>query len=94
MLTTIRFITISAGALLLCAASLPGQGLHRSKTTRPVLRGTQYAVTTRKPQATQVGERILRAGGNAFDAAVAAQAALSITDPASNGVGADAFNLV
>ena len=94
MLTTIRFITISAGALLLCAASLPGQGLHRSKTTRPVLRGTQYAVTTRKPQATQVGERILRAGGNAFDAAVAAQAALSITDPASNGVGADAFILV
>ncbi len=66
----------------------------QTRTTRPVIRGTSYAVSTRKPQSTQVAERILRAGGNAFDAAVAAQAALSITDPASNGVGSDACILL
>jgi len=59
-----------------------------------VIRGTQYAVSTRKPEAAQVAERILRAGGNAFDAAVACQAALAVTDAASTGVGSDAFLLV
>jgi gamma-glutamyltranspeptidase/glutathione hydrolase len=64
------------------------------RTMRPVIRGESYAVSSRKPQASQAAERILRAGGNAFDAAVAGQAALCITDPANNGVGGDAFILV
>ncbi len=76
---------------VLCLSALVAQ--DRAPLMRPVLRGTEYAVSTRKPQSTQVGERILRAGGNAFDAAVAAQAALAITDFASNGVGSDAFVL-
>jgi gamma-glutamyltranspeptidase / glutathione hydrolase len=64
------------------------------RSTRPVIRGNRYAVSTRKPQATQVSERILRAGGNAFDAAVAAQAVLAVTDPAMTGFGADACILI
>ncbi len=67
---------------------------HAQRTMRPVIRGENYAVSSRKPQASQAAERILRAGGNAFDAAVAGQAALCVTDPASNGVGGDAFILV
>jgi gamma-glutamyltranspeptidase/glutathione hydrolase len=47
-----------------------------------------------KPQATQAAERILRAGGNAFDAAVAGQAVLGIVDGAMNGVGSDAVLLI
>ncbi len=61
---------------------------------KPVIRGSQYAVSSRTPQASQAAEQILRAGGNAFDAAVAGQAALCVTDPGSNGVGGDAFILV
>lgn len=61
---------------------------------RPVIRGSSYAVSTRKPQATQVAERVLRAGGNAFDAAVAAQAVLCVVDPAMTGIGGDAAVLV
>jgi gamma-glutamyltranspeptidase len=58
------------------------------------MRGNNYAISSRKPQATQVGERILRGGGNAFDAAVAAFAALAVTDAAMTGFGGDAFVLV
>jgi len=64
------------------------------QTTRPVIRGMYYAVSTMKPQATQAAERILRAGGNAFDAAVASQAVLGIVDGAMNGVGSDAVLLI
>lgn len=85
---TMRQLLRSTLAAAVLAATLCGQ------TMRPVIRGQQYAVSARTPQAAQAAERIFRAGGNAFDAAVAAQAALAVTDPASNGVGSDAFILV
>jgi gamma-glutamyltranspeptidase/glutathione hydrolase len=47
-----------------------------------------------KPEATEAARRILQAGGNAFDAAVAGQAALAVTDFALNGVGSDAVILL
>ncbi len=65
-----------------------------ARTSRPVIRGAHYAISTRKPQATQAGERVLLAGGNAFDAAVAAFAVLAVTDPAMTGIGGDAFALI
>ena len=64
------------------------------RTLRPVMRGSSHAVSSRKAQATQVGERILHSGGNAFDAAVAAFGVLAVTDPAMTGLGGDAFVLV
>jgi len=64
------------------------------QTMRPVVRGTQYAVVSMKPEATQVAEQILRAGGNAFDAIVAGQAVLSIVDAPGNGIGSDAVLLI
>lgn len=77
--------------LILAALACYGQaGPTRRSTTRPVLRGREYAVSSMKPEATQVAERILRAGGNAFDAAVAGQAVLGLVDAANNGIGADA----
>jgi len=88
-------------ALVFAAALLVAQNdarvaapFRNERTMRPVIRGSVYAVSSRTPQATQVADRILRAGGNAFDAAVAGQAALGVTDPAMNGVGADACILV
>ena len=56
----------------------------------PVVSGRQYAVSSMKPQATEAAMRILDAGGNAFDAAVAGQAVLALVDPAMNGYGSDA----
>jgi gamma-glutamyltranspeptidase / glutathione hydrolase len=65
-----------------------------STTMRPVIRGRQAAVTSMKAEATEAARRILQAGGNAFDAAVAGQAALAVTDFPSNGVGSDAVILL
>lgn len=63
-------------------------------TMRPVIRGRHYAVASMKPEATLVAERILRTGGNAFDAAVACQAVLGLVDAPNNGVGSDAVILI
>jgi gamma-glutamyltranspeptidase/glutathione hydrolase len=65
-----------------------------SRTMRPVVRGTQYAVSSMKLEATRAAARILEAGGNAFDAAVACQAVLALVNPESNGLGADAVVLI
>ena len=64
------------------------------RQSRPVIRGRSYAVSSMRPESTQVAEQILRAGGNAFDAAVAAQAVLALVDAPNNGVGSDAMLLV
>ena len=51
-------------------------------------------VNCSSPQASAAGLEVLRRGGNAIDAAVAAAAALTVTEPTANGLGSDAFALV
>jgi len=56
--------------------------------------GTNGAVVAPNHQATTVGLQILRGGGNAVDAAIATNAALSVVSAHSCGLGGDAFWLI
>ncbi|CAD5374821.1 Gamma-glutamyltranspeptidase [Rubrivivax sp. A210] len=62
-----------------------GYASHRS----PVF--ARNVVSTSHPLAAQAGLRMLQAGGNAVDAAIATAAMMTIVEPCSNGLGSDAF---
>jgi gamma-glutamyltranspeptidase/glutathione hydrolase len=60
----------------------------------PTVRSPVFArnlVATSQPLAAQAGLRMLQAGGNAADAAIAAAAVITMTEPCSNGLGSDNF---
>ena len=52
------------------------------------------AVSTSQPLAAQAGLRLLQAGGNAVDAAIATAMALTVVEPTGCGLGSDAFAIV
>ncbi|HKB11549.1 MAG TPA: gamma-glutamyltransferase, partial [Vicinamibacterales bacterium] len=66
----------------------------------PVVAGRSRVATTHgivaasQPLAARAGVQILEHGGNAVDAAIAANAVLGVTEPQSNGIGGDLFAIV
>jgi gamma-glutamyltranspeptidase/glutathione hydrolase len=77
---------LAAGAIRAPAAPQP--------VKEPVAVGSGGGVSSVDPDATQAGIDVLRAGGNAIDAAIAANAALGVTEPFVAGVGGGGFLVV
>jgi gamma-glutamyltranspeptidase/glutathione hydrolase len=61
---------------------------------RPLVAGNDWTIVSGSPFASQAGADILKAGGNAVDAAIAASAVLGVVRPHMNGPGGDLFALV
>lgn len=80
-----------AALTLVATIQVPAEAVVPEPPKVATARGSGGAVTSVDPYATQIGLDVLKAGGNATDAAVATAAALGVTEPYSAGVGGGGF---
>ena len=73
-----------------CRAPIPHEAANRRPET-PSAAVSQAGIAAANPLAVESGLAVLRTGGNAMDAAVAAQATLGLVEPQSSGLGGGAF---
>jgi gamma-glutamyltranspeptidase/glutathione hydrolase len=85
--------------LLLCAGEAGAQTARpqpeqaSGRVERAPVMADKIMVAAAHPLATQAGVDVLKAGGNAMDAAVAVQMVLNVVEPQSSGIGGGAFLL-
>jgi gamma-glutamyltranspeptidase / glutathione hydrolase len=99
--TARRWVACSfALALCACSTSSPQRTTAPSSpeaatgfTTKQTVASKQFMAATANPYATQAAYDMLKRGGGAIDAAIAAQLVLTLTEPQSSGLGGGAFLL-
>ncbi|WP_114422492.1 gamma-glutamyltransferase [Nocardioides houyundeii] len=83
--------TVLAAPAPAAPAPAPAAQGPRTDTKVPTAVGRGGAVSTVDPEATRAGLQVLKDGGNAVDAAVAAAATLGVTEPYSAGIGGGGY---
>jgi gamma-glutamyltranspeptidase/glutathione hydrolase len=83
-MTLSRWSGLGLAALML--AALPASGAEKA--------ATHHMIASANPFATKAGLEMLRKGGSAVDAAIAAQMVLTLVEPESSGIGGGAFILL
>ncbi|MGH9319552.1 MAG: gamma-glutamyltransferase [Vicinamibacteria bacterium] len=78
----------------LALLAIPLPSMAQTSTWRPVVASDHGMVASGHPLASEAGVRILKSGGNAVDAAIAAWAVQGLVEPMMTGIGGDMLILI